>query len=93
MTYVLRLSHMKAGDYADACNVCCGALSELKNFVKTELVPEYKDGHWDKVFRKGGALEWFNPPSYCEEESYVRLRSIEEFKTDLDGANWFKNTY
>lgn len=34
----------------------------LQNLLNTEAVEPYKDGNFHKVYRKGGILEWFNPP-------------------------------
>lgn len=34
----------------------------LEAFVKQQSVPLYRDGQYMKTFKKGGPLEWFNPP-------------------------------
>lgn len=38
-------------------------IAALEEFIKRETVEPYKDGQWHKVFRAGGPLEWYNPPS------------------------------
>jgi hypothetical protein len=35
---------------------------ELVALLKAERVEPYKDENWHRVYRKGGPLEWFNPP-------------------------------
>ena len=35
---------------------------ELERFVESERVEPYRDGRWNKSFRRGGPLEWFNRP-------------------------------
>lgn len=51
---------------------CSDSLEELKQFEAGERVDEYVDGGFSgfdggsqkfrKVYRKGGPLEWYNPP-------------------------------
>ena len=37
--------------------------SEIVDLIRIEKVEPYRDeDRWQKVFRKGGPLEWFNPP-------------------------------
>jgi len=44
----------------------------LKQWMKDQLAPEpYKDDKWYKVFKKGGPLEWDNPPQYVQEGKEV----------------------
>jgi hypothetical protein len=38
----------------------------LLDFIQRERVEPYSDGQWKKVFRKGGPLEWYNPPSFTD---------------------------
>ena len=64
--------------------------ADLVKFVQQELSPKpYKEESYRKVFKKGGPLEWFNPPvsadSYIEvitEEKYVELKR-EEYRKYL----------
>ena len=39
---------------------------ELEQFMENEKVDSYKDGQWVKAFRRGGPLEWYNPPWRCD---------------------------
>jgi hypothetical protein len=32
-------------------------------YLGSQEVETYQDGQWNKVYRKGGSLEWYNPPS------------------------------
>lgn len=34
---------------------------ELVRFYNERLVEPYKDGKWNKTFRQGSELEWYNP--------------------------------
>ncbi len=40
--------------------------SELESLLTTERVDAYKDDNWSKVYRSGGPLEWFNPPTFAD---------------------------
>lgn len=44
------------------------ARSDLEALLVTERVPNWQDGHWRKVFKKDGPLEWFNPPEGIDGE-------------------------
>jgi len=65
--YVLRLNDMRMGKIEHAALVCKAATpEELIQFLNEEKVEPYIDEResrrWGKSFRKGGPLEWFNPP-------------------------------
>jgi len=49
---------------AEECRAVARAETKeaLLRFVESEEVEPYTDGHYHKVFRQGGRLEWFNPP-------------------------------
>jgi hypothetical protein len=55
---------------------------ELLSLLEREKVEPYSDDRWGKVFRKGGPLEWFNPP-FVEHECLVEIGSLED---------WLENT-
>jgi len=38
--------------------------AELERLLTDERVPTYRDDNWQKCFRAGGHLEWFNPPTF-----------------------------
>lgn len=42
------------------------AVSDIKDeilaFWRAEKVEPYKDGEWQRAYRAGGPLEWYNPP-------------------------------
>jgi len=69
-------------------NVCRAETKEaLKAFIEREKVEGYSDGEaensfnrkWGKSFRKGGPLEWFNPPlDFQEGAHFVRVMTLEE---------------
>ena len=41
----------------------------LENYLKSERVEPYQtDGRWNKVFRQGGPLEWFNDTAFFDEK-------------------------
>lgn len=35
---------------------------ELEDLLVHELVEPYQEDKWGKTYRKGGPLEWYNPP-------------------------------
>ncbi len=54
------------------------SLDQIHRFLHAEEVSAYKDGQWNKRYRQGGPLEWFNPPIFME-ESFEEFPSEEEF--------------
>ena len=42
--------------------VVSDSVEDIIKFLEMERVPDYKDGAWSKSFRRGGPLEWYNPP-------------------------------
>lgn len=77
--YKLALVDMRNSQMTD---LCYGTLEEFKPFVEGELGERYVDPgpnhHWYKTFRKGGPLEWFNPPSHFG-PYFFRMKTLEEF--------------
>ena len=75
--WVVLLNDMRSANYENLgpCG-CAETRQELEKFVQGQRVETYQDddgrpgkcGHcgtseyWEKSFRKGGPLEWFNPP-------------------------------
>lgn len=48
---------------------------EIDDLLSAETVPPYKDDErWHKVFRKGGPLEWYNPPGGIHGPGIIELR-------------------
>lgn len=43
---------------------------ELKAAWDAERVEPYKDEQWHRVYRKGGPLEWYNPPFSGDLDDY-----------------------
>lgn len=77
--YVLVLNHIRAQSKGLKTNVCHAETSEeLLGFLEAEKVEDYTDGEWTKAYRKGGKLEWFNPPADSL-EGIKSLGTIEEF--------------
>lgn len=94
--YILRLNDMRGPKVEVLTDICIAdTKEELENFIKTETVESYKDetpeNKWTKVFKKGGPLEWYNPPTsidHCfmeilSEEDYVE-RKRTEYKNFLE---------
>ena len=86
--YTLMLNKMASGWSEELTPVAkAETVEELIHFVASERVPDYHDPienplpdtpgcqhpkYWHKCFRKGGPLEWFNPPSdYNVNRHYV----------------------
>ena len=44
--------------------------AELTAFVEAERVEPYPDGEWQRSFRQGGPLEWFNPAPLYGTDSF-----------------------
>ena len=40
--------------------------SEIEALLSGERVEPYRDENWNKTFRAGGLLEWFNPPTFLD---------------------------
>jgi hypothetical protein len=51
----------------------------LEAFVASERVPYYQTDNWGKEFRQGGPLEWFNPPMFDPERSFVDIGTRDEY--------------
>lgn len=75
-TYVLMLNDMRDAHSEHLVPVACfKSLDEIFQFLKAQHVGSYSDGvdgecghygggvAWNKVYRAGGPLEWFNPPT------------------------------
>ena len=61
--YVLNLNHMRSARVENLSPVCWSENPEdFRDLIKREQVEYYRDENWGKNFRKGGPLEWFNPP-------------------------------
>jgi hypothetical protein len=60
--WILRLNKMT--ERAETFQtVACGDTKEsLIDLLKNETVPFYKDEQWNKNYKKGGPLEWYNLP-------------------------------
>lgn len=65
---VERLSLVAYSEHRDA----------LLKFLDDQMSEPYVDGHWRKVYRQGGPLEWFNPP-FDLVESVVDAGTEEDF--------------
>lgn len=84
---ILQLNHMTGkAEYAEP--VAYAATREaLLAFVEREQVEPYQDGQWGKYFRRGGPLEWFNPPPSGFFETIV------DIGTQDDWANRAREQY
>lgn len=61
--WILCLNDMRAPQVEILRPVCRAETREqLDDFIERERVASYSDGHWNKNYRRGGPLEWFNPP-------------------------------
>lgn len=65
---------------------------ELVAFMERERVEPYReptgylDGTWYKVFRKGGPLEWFNPP-FGDTQAIYLVDAESEGRAHTDETN------
>lgn len=54
---------------------CSDMRSEVEALLSGERCEPYKDDNWHKVFKKGGPLEWMNPPGgIYDETGIIELR-------------------
>ncbi len=89
--WILRLNDMRAANIENVQAIFRAETNEqIEAFLEKESVPQYRDGQWQKYYRKDGPLEWFNPASGYEggiidvgsEESWIN-DAIEAYKVDI----------
>lgn len=91
MTWVLQLNRVTMAHVEDLIPACrANSKEELKAFLEREKVEPYRDGQWGKNFRKGGPLEWFNPPwPHDEDRHFVEVNVAErvlEYRARLEAG-------
>jgi hypothetical protein len=68
--FILAMNDMRYAHVETIKELCwASTIQELDDFLNSETVEYYKDGQWGKQYRKGGPLEWKNPP--FEFDSYA----------------------
>lgn len=77
--WVLRLNDMRAPQIEIMTFVCRAERREdLEALLQRELTTPYTtDDRWNKVYRQGGPLEWFNPP-WQDESAIVDVGTREQ---------------
>lgn len=61
--WLLKLNDMRASKIEIMTKICIAETPEaLEEFLDSESVTPYQENGWGKTFRKGGPLEWYNPP-------------------------------
>jgi len=61
--YILKLNDMRSSQVETLTTVArADTKEELEALMDREKVESYRDDNWWKTYRKGGPLEWFNPP-------------------------------
>ena len=61
--FMLQMNDMRASSVENLTGVARAETGEeLQRLLDTEGVASYPDGPWNKSYRKGGPLEWYNPP-------------------------------
>jgi hypothetical protein len=76
--WILALNDMRSPQIEIMTNICrADTEEELRALVEREKVAPYKDGHWRKIYRKGGPLEWFNAPSQFDTNFYCAIEREE----------------
>jgi hypothetical protein len=77
--FVLQLNDMRASNAENLTWVARAETKEkLQRFLENEKVEYYKDGRWGKTYRKGGPLEWCNPP-FSSDDAFVDVKSADEW--------------
>lgn len=75
--YILELNDMRMPQVEMKKIVCAAETrAELADLLRSERVPHYSDGQWNKCYRKGGPLEWCNPPMGT---NHIRLARDESY--------------
>lgn len=76
--WILMLNDMRSRKMEELKEVVKSETKEqLEDFIKSELVDLYRENGWHKSFRKGGPLEWYNPP-VDDDEAFRIVASLEE---------------
>lgn len=77
--WILQLNDMRSPKIEILTTVCrAETREELEALIARERVEFYRDGPWGKQFRRGGILEWFNPP-YHFDRPFVDIGTREEW--------------
>lgn len=78
--WVLQLNDMRSPQVEIMTPICRSETKEaLLNFLKQEGVEAYiDDDRWHKQYRKGGPLEWFNPPTF-DNESFIDVATEDDW--------------
>ncbi len=79
--YVLLLNDMRAANIENGTAVYwCRTPEPLVQLLESEKVDPWQDGGWNKAFRQGGPLEWFNPPWESAGQGVIayRVQTLED---------------
>lgn len=71
MPHILVLNDMREHVMSSTVVAVADDPDKLDAFVKAEQVEVWIDDLWMKSFRKGGPLEWFQPPTYNSDGSII----------------------
>jgi hypothetical protein len=76
--WILMMNDMRSRNVEDLHEVVKSETREkLEDFIKSELVDLYRENGWHKSFRKGGPLEWYNPPT-DDDEAFRTVMPLED---------------
>lgn len=86
--WILQLNDMRSHKIEMSTTVCrAETKEELETFLERERVDSYKDDMWSKGYRKGGPLEWYNPPwdftPHIIEIDYSLIPTIDQVPTGV----------
>lgn len=90
--FLLRMNDMRSTKSEIMTNVLASdSTDKIRDFVNMEVAEaRYQDGQWDKVYRKGGPLEWYNdigmqiiPILSLEDNIAAVTRSYNEFMRNI----------
>jgi len=98
--WVLELNDMRSSNIEKVEAVAkAQSPEELEALLDRESVDPYRDGTWNKKFRQGGPLEWYNPPwGFSSPFVYVGTedewaeqarKRYQELVGAIPSANWF----
>lgn len=88
--WILYLNDMRSAQVENVQPVArAESVEALMEFLARERVPSYLEshgyGHWGKNYRKGGPLEWFNPPHDWDNAAHFRhLPRVVDYSDEID---------
>lgn len=82
--WILNLNDMRSSNIETQTTVArADTMEDLQDFLKSQETEPYIEGRWQKFFKKGSLLEWFNKP-FKGEPTFIILRTKEDFLQECE---------